>query len=129
MDCRLFIAAVGVLVGCSTSTQRELERITAVSDPAALALEQGYNDYVHRSFLPGGIETGVIQCEDGASSKYWFRSHHLSDDMGGTLFHFSDGTKVFMSGWFCCEVQLPDRQFASLAQLRAFIREHNGTGP
>jgi hypothetical protein len=67
--------------------------------------------------------------KDGSSAKYWFRSHHLSDDLGGTIFTMSDVSQRFMSGYFCCEVQLPDTQLASLDELRAFIREVDGERP
>ena len=113
-----------------SSTHRELQHIAAASDPATLALESGYNTYIRRASLADGTEIGVITCRDGSSSRYWFRSHHLSDDdRGGTLFRFSDGTEHFMSGWFCCEVQLPDQQLASLTELRDFIRKHRGVEP
>jgi hypothetical protein len=92
-------------------------------------LQRGYNDYVRRAILTDGTEVGIITCRDGSSSRYWFRSHHLTHDDGGTLFRLSDGSEVFMSGWFCCEVQLPEQQLASLVELRAFIREHHGVSP
>ena len=98
-------------------------------DPSSLTLERGYNDYVQRSLLTNGTETGIITLADGSSSKYWFRSHHLVDDIGGTLFKMSDGTTTYMAGWFCCEVQLPGKQIESLDELKAFIREHHGIGP
>ena len=125
----LLITFTILLTGCAPHTRSDLERISAVSDPSALTLERGYNDYVRRTILADRTEAGIITCRDGGSSRYWFRSHHLTRDDGGTLFHFSDGSKVFMSGWFCCEVQLPEQQFASLAELRAFIQEHDGVSP
>ena len=82
-----------------------------------------------RRYLADGTEAGIISCRDGSSSRFWFRSHHLTHDDGGTLFRFSDGIDLFMSGWFCCEVQLPEQQLASLVELRAFIREHDGISP
>lgn len=119
----------GLLAGCSSRTQRELERISAASDPESLPLEPGFNTYVRRAILSDGTETGIIRCRDGSSSRFWFRSHHLTHDDGGTQFRFSDGTDSFMSGWFCCEVQLPEQQLASLSELREFIRQHHGTSP
>jgi hypothetical protein len=123
------IVLAAMLGGCTSSTRRELEHISLMSDPASLSLEQGYNDYVQRVFLTNGTEVGIIRCRDGGSSRYWFRSHHLTDDDGGTLFRLSDGAEVFMSGWFCCEIQLPEQQLGSLADLRAFIRKHDGVSP
>jgi hypothetical protein len=125
----LVIAFAAILTGCASSTHRELRRISAASDPASLSLEKGFNDYVHRTILADGTEAGIIRCRDGSSSHFWFRSHHLTRDDGGTLFRFSDGTEVFMSGYFCCEVQLPEQQIASLGDLRAFIRQRHGISP
>ena len=128
MRALLFIAFAVFLAGCASRSQREVERASAF-DPVSLSLERAYNDYVRRSILADGTEAGIISCRDGSSSRYWFRSHHLTHDDGGTLFRFSDGSQVFMSGYFCCEVQFPEQQFASLAELRAFIREHGGVSP
>jgi hypothetical protein len=94
-----------------------------------MKLEPAYNDYVRHAFLPDGTELGVIQLKGGDSAKYWFRSHHLSQDLGGTIFAMSDGSERFMSGYFCCEVQLPEKQLASLAELHAFIDRANGQRP
>ena len=125
----LFVAFAVFLTGCASRTRSDLERISAASDPSSLTLQRGYNDYVRRAILADSTEAGIISCRDGSSSRYWFRSHHLTHDDGGTLFRFSDGTEVFMSGYFCCEVQLPEQQLASLVELRAFIREHHGVSP
>jgi hypothetical protein len=94
-----------------------------------MKLDVAYNDYARRTILPDGTETGVIQFKDGSSAKFWFRSHHLSKDLGGTIFAMSDGSEKFMSGYFCCEVQLPNAQLASLDELRAFIRSADGVRP
>jgi hypothetical protein len=125
----LIITFAVLLSGCASQTRSALERISAASAPSSLTLQRGYNDYVRRAILTDGTEAGIISCLDGTSSSYWFRSHHRTGDIGGTLFHFSDGSEVFMSGYFCCEVQLPEQQLASLVELRAFIREHDGISP
>ena len=41
----------------------------------------------------------------------------------------SDGKKMYMAGEFCCEVQLPEKQFENLGELRNFIKKHHGIGP
>lgn len=125
----LLITAAVIVAGYSSRAQREIGRASATSDPATLALHPGYNDYVRRAILTNGTEAGIISCRDGSSARFWFRSHHLTHDKGGTLFRFNDGSEVFMSGYFCCEVQFPEQQFASLTELRAFIRKHGGVRP
>ena len=127
---RLVVALAAFLAaGCESASQRELAALSARTDPAELALEAGFNDYVDRTILSDGTEVGVIRLADGSSSRFWFRSHHLTDDEGGTLFRFSAGTDLFMSGYFCCEVQLPEQQLGSLDELRAFVRDHDGLRP
>jgi hypothetical protein len=106
-----------------------LKQVHRSTDPATLSLEPAYNHYAHRTFLPDGTEVGVVQLKDGSIAKYWFRSHHLSQDKGGTIFALSDDSRRFMSGYFCCEVQLPEEQLASLADLRAFISAADGQRP
>ena len=129
--------AVGLLAGLSTlafvnsagSTRAQLERISALSDPASLPLSRGYNDYVQCCSLADGTEAGVVKFADGQTARYWFRSHHLTNDIGGTLFLLSDNTRLYLAGWFCCEVQLPERQLLSSAHLREFVRDHQGVAP
>ena len=94
----MLIAFSVILTGCTSRSQHEVKRASTSSDPAALPLERGYNDYVQRAILADGTETGIISCRDGSMSRFWFRSHHLTHDDGGTLFRFSDGTEIFMSG-------------------------------
>lgn len=121
---------VAVLAGCASyPSKAPLRGIMQKHDPASLSLEPGYNDYVRRAILKDGTEVGIIQLHDRTTSQYWFRSHHLVDDIGGTWFRMSDGTTSYMAGWFCCEVQLPEAQLKSLGDLKAFIRKHHGTSP
>jgi hypothetical protein len=43
-------------------------------------------------------------------------------------FRLSDGTEKSFEGYFCCEVEF-EKQPASLAELSAFLREHDGESP
>lgn len=111
-------------------TRAGLEAVASSNDPSAHTLGQAIDGYVERTVLmPTGIETGRIKMKDGSSARYWFKSHHASRGIGGTLFKLSDGTTTFMSGYFCCEAQFPRAQFAELAELRAFIDMHDGSPP
>ena len=98
-------------------------------NPAHIELHPAFNHYVHHTILPDGTETGIITLADGDFAQFWFLSHHLTDDIGGSLFKFSDGAEIFMSGYFCCEVQLPHKRPASLAALNAFIKSFDGARP
>lgn len=118
------------MAGCSRYPTKEPLRQTMMkNDPSTMDLEPGFNKYVDRAILADGTETGIIHCKDGSLSKFWFRSHHLCKDIGGTWFSMSDGKEVYMGGRFCCEVQLPDEQMKSLAELRKFIQEGDGLAP
>jgi len=118
-----------MFAGCGSATRRDLLRISAASDPISLTLEPGFNPCFRSTTLADNTEVGIIKCRDGSSARFWFRSHHLTGDKGGTLFRLSDGEELFMSGYFCCEVQLPEQAFASLDGLRAFVRKYDGTSP
>lgn len=127
----LLLSLILLLAGCSDSpaTMQALKNIARDNDPAKLSLEEGFNKYVRRTQLNDHTETGIITLKDGSSSKYWFQSHHLTKDAGGTWFVMSDGQEMFMAGWFCCEVQLPEEQLESLPTLRQFIRKHHDIAP
>ena len=123
----LSVIILSLLVGgCScSSTKDRLWSIAQRHDPAHLSLTQAFNSYVRSSRLEDGTELGIITMKDGSSAKYWFRSHHLSHDMCGTWFRMSTGETSYMAGYFCCEVQLPDKQLQSLDALKAFIQQHD----
>ena len=127
----LLLSLILVLAGCPRyPTKSALKEICEKYDPSSHKLEGVSNSYVQRTFIDDEkVELGVIQMKDGSTSKYWFRSHHLTDDIGGTWFLLSDGEKRYMPGYFCCEAQFPDEQFQSLSDLRIFIRKHSGINP
>ena len=130
MKAALPILLALVITCCSRHpTKDPLSQISRQHNPANLKLTKGYDDYTERTFLSDRTELGVISLKDGNTSKYCFRSHHLCDDIGGTWFEMSDGQRIYMSGWFCCEVQLPHERPESLSALRSFIAQHNGVGP
>lgn len=125
----LLLCSILSSCGYSPLVRWSLERISRQTDPSKLVLGSAYNDYVKRMILKHGTEVGIIQLKDGSWSKYWFRSHHLTHDIGGTVFEMNTGKRFYMAGWFCCEVQLPEKQLDSLAAFTAFINEHHGQGP
>lgn len=126
----VLISIALLLWGCNNyPTKAPLLEVTEKYDPSARVLSEGFNNYVHRTHLEDGTEIGKIDMKDASSSKYWFRSHHFVDDIGGTWFKMSDGTTSYMAGLFCCEVQLPDQQLESLDELKEFIKNHHGIGP
>jgi len=126
-----FIAVILVLSGCDSASKSraDVDEAATTHDPTKLTLEAGGITYGKRAILPNGIETGTITLGDGEQVKYWFKSHHLGNDLGYTRFEFDDGTVNHLEGWFCCEVQLPDPQIADRSELQQFIAVHDGKSP
>ncbi len=114
-----FFVLAYVLIGYGSRTGRAVSNASRL-DLALLVLERAYNDYVWRADFPDGDEVGIISCQDGSSARFWFRSHHFTHD---------DGSEIFMSGYYCCEVQLPEWSPDFLNDLRAFIQQHDGISP
>jgi hypothetical protein len=129
IKCFLVAIAALFLSSCSQDTTREqLKKVSEQYDPARLVLQPGFNSYIQCAHT-NDTEIGIITLKDGSSSKYWFRSHHLTNDDGGTWFEMSDGTKIYITGGFCCEVQLTKEQPQSLQDLKNILKTHDGISP
>ena len=81
------------------------------------------------SYMAAPPMTGIIQISDGNEVKYWFRSHHLSNDLGSSKFVFSDGREKIVSGYFCCEVMFSQKEFRSVADFESFLTKIDGISP
>jgi len=126
----LSIGGVAVYEHFKSSESRELvTRASIENDPDQMELSTGANKYIRRTILPDSTETGIIQISDGSEVKYWFRSHHLSDDLGSSRFVFPDGRERTVSGYFCCEVMFSQEGFATVADLDSFLIKIDGTSP
>ncbi len=128
----LMIFVAGLLVGCSSQTERDLRVLSKMIDPATtttLTVMDWSPAYVKRTSLPDLTEIGIVTCTDGGTAKYWFRSHHLAEDLGGTLFQFSDGRVMFQEGWSCCNLEIPATPFATLDELAAYVKKYDGVSP
>lgn len=110
-------------------TRTRLDTARLEVDPAKIATSEAFNSYVRRAIVGQGIEVGVITLTDGTYAKYWFESHHLGDGIGGTIIELGDNTLLFMAGYFCCEAQFPETQFASFDDIRQFVSQHDGIYP
>lgn len=81
-----------------------------------------------------GIQYGTIALNDGEYVKFWFLSHHLTNDMGGTIYEFPGGERHFYAGMHCCEVQFSQnltesRTFADAAAFRDYVTQYDGLQP
>lgn len=119
-----------LLVLTITSTKARLKALSQRVDPAQMQLKPGWAPYVRYAVLDDLTEVGIIKARNGSYSRYWFRSHHLTGDDGGAWFAMSDGTRVYMSGYFCCDVQFGAVEaIEDLEHLKQLIRKHDGTPP
>jgi len=81
------------------------------------------------------IQYGYLHLKNGEKIKFWFLSHHLVDDIGGTIYEFPNGEREFCSGMHCCEVQFYEFGGESLEELknstnfRKYIKENDGIRP
>jgi hypothetical protein len=125
----LTFVLMALLLGCKNADKTFYSAIES-TDPSTIPLEAGFNKYVSRAFLnDGAVETGIIRLNDGDTVKYWFQSHHMRNDSGVTVFRLSDGQKIVMHGWFCCEVQLPEEGFQNRQTFLDYVAKHDGIGP
>lgn len=133
----LVAAIIGLVAGGNAiynqfknSESRELVILASrENDPTQLKLTTGANKYIRRTILPDNTETGILTTRDGIEVKYWFRSHHLSNDLGTARFVFPGGREKTIFGYFCCEVMFPQERFESTVELESFLAEIDGTSP
>lgn len=90
-------------------------------------LKPGYGKNVKREFKDG-IEYGIITLKDNSIVKYYCLSHHLVAGKGGTLFELPDGKTEFISGVFCCEMQL-DSIYSDVGSFIQDMRLYDGVAP
>ena len=86
------------------------------------------------SKIKDGIQYGLIHLEDSEEVKFWFLTHHATSDIGGTIYEFSSGEKIFCSGFHCCEVQFYEKgrigkTFKNVSELKKIITETDGISP
>jgi hypothetical protein len=124
----LLLVAVATAWYWKNTPLGHLQVASRTHDLDRLRLEKGYNSYVRRIFIDR-TEAGIIDLADGSRVKYWFVSHHHTQGESVTLFQFQDGSEKTMYGYFCCEVQLPEKQIESPDALRKFIAAYEGVKP
>ncbi len=60
----------------------------------------------------------------------FYHTISLTTEYGGTIFEMPDGSKEFIKGYFCCEVQLPnDGRFEDARVFMEEMKRHNGVHP
>ena len=116
---------------CENVTEQKLLSIKNSTKIDESKQEIGFDNNVKRQFTKEGIEFGVITLEDSEKIKYWFQTHHISEDrIGGTLFELQNGKLEFIEGYFCCEVQLPKNgKFKNSDEFIAEMEKLDGIHP
>ncbi len=113
------------------STEKKLYEIRKLVKMDKSKQKKGFDNNVKREFTKNGIEYGVITLENSEKIKYWFQSHHISEDkIGGTIFELPSGELKFIEGYFCCEVQLPKNgKFKNSKEFIAEMEKVDGIQP
>lgn len=80
------------------------------------------------------IQYGFLHLKNGEKIKFWFLSHHMVDDIGGTIYEFPNGEREFCSGMHCCEVQFYEYneerdELKNSHNFRKYIQENSGIRP
>jgi hypothetical protein len=118
-----------LLASCTTETERELRAVQNKTNLDSVYRKVSYQN-IWTNTTKSGIEYGYIVFKNNDTVKYWFQSHHLSNDLGGTLFEFPAGETEFIEGYFCCEVWLPnDGNFDNAESFLKKMRELDGSAP
>jgi hypothetical protein len=113
----------------SLGSKPDLDPVAAAHDPATLEMGPSQDPLVRFAVLADQNHAGFVTLPDGEKVKFWFRSHHLPPGTSYTRFDFSDGSRRYFEGYFCCEVMFPEMSIRSRGDLLAFLEEHEGAMP
>jgi len=76
-----------------------------------------------------GMQRGILRLRDGSLVRFAFLSHHMTDDIGDSVF-VSENYYRYVKGWFCCEIEFGEQeQFGNLKELDRFLKKHSGIKP
>ena len=127
----IVLLVILTLTSCENSTEKKLLQVRNNTHLVEGNLIKGYDENTMRNFTPDGIEYGIIKLENAEKIKYWFESHHISNDqVGGTLVEMPNGELEFIEGYFCCEVQLPNEgKFKNSKIFLAEMKKLDGITP
>lgn len=127
----IFILVI-LLISCATESEKILTKNIESEDFNFTKFKDNFNNISYN--IKDNIQYGLIHLENGEDVKFWFLTHHVTSDMGGTFYEFPDGKKEFYSGLHCCEVQFYEngklgKKFKDASELRNFLIENDGLQP
>lgn len=121
-----------VLGSCTTKTERILRNKLNTENYDFSKLKSGVGNV--RYAKKDNVQFGIIRLENNDTIKFWFLTHHITNDKGGTIYEFPNGKKEFYSGFHCCEVQfikngIEPIKFSDSADFKKFVEKYDGVKP
>ncbi|MCX2745593.1 hypothetical protein OO013_17055 [Mangrovivirga sp. M17] len=128
----LVVCLLGFFSSCTSESERILIAKVENEEFDFTRLKMG-NDSISAD-LQENIQYGLIHLQNGEQIKFWFVTHHLTSDIGGTIYEYPNGERQFCSGLHCCEVQfyeqgLPGKTFKNTDEFKLYVTERNGIKP
>lgn len=125
----IFFGLILLCTSCTSESERFLEEKLSkeVFDFTKLKAK---SKLVASNISNDGVEYGIITLKNNQQIKFWFVSHHIMSDKGGTIYEFPNREREFVSGMHCCEVQFHDaNSLKDLSAFQNYIKTKNGTKP
>jgi hypothetical protein len=123
-----YFCLIGLLSSCVSKSENNINQILSTSKFDFNNLKDKLHNVAYKS--TDSIQFGTITLLNKEKVKFWFLTHHLTSDIGGTVYEFPDGEREFYSGYHCCEVQFYDStKLIDLVTFKSFLKETNGINP
>ena len=132
--CRNTIIVIVILALFGSSCKNEAEQALLEARRSIRIeekeLEASYDRNVKRD-MRNGLEYGVIVLENNEIIRFCFLSHQQAESHTSmALFELPNGNLKFVEGYFCCEVQLPNKgQFANTNEFVTELDKINSSEP
>ncbi|UUV22127.1 hypothetical protein [Paenimyroides aestuarii] len=125
----VFFGLMLLCISCSSESEKFLEERLAKENFDFSDLKPK-NNWLQSNLSNSGVEYGIISLNNAQKVKFWFVSHHLISDKGGTIYEFPDGEKKFISGMHCCEVLFNDTEsLRDLSTFKNYLEANNRLKP
>ena len=128
----ILICFLGLLSSCTSESERILSEKIANEKFHFNKLNKGIHNISYQ--LKDNVQYGLIDLEDGVQIKFWFLTHHVTSDIGGTIYEYPNGERQFCSGLHCCEVKFYEngnlgKIFKDIEEFKMFVLERDGIRP
>lgn len=128
----ILLILIVVLGSCTTKSERILRNKLNSEKYDFSKLKSGIGNVKYAN--KDDIQFGIIPLENNDTIKFWFLTHHITSDKGGTIYEFPNGEKEFYSGFHCCEVQflkngIEPIKFSDGGEFKKFVEKYDGVKP